>query len=112
MAGSASPTGCSGRAPTSTTSCGRGCAPSRRRIEARVDEEAPADDLVFEAWLHKVTIEAVVEHYRLIADRADALAAEVAEEFAALDRHAAFEAPAPRARPSCSAPCTSSGSSG
>ena len=25
-----------------------------RQAEARVDEDEPADDLVFEAWLHKV----------------------------------------------------------
>ena len=59
---------------------------------ARIDEEAPADDLVFEAWLQKVTVEEVAEHYRTIADRTNELAAAVAEEFAALDEHAVFEA--------------------
>jgi hypothetical protein len=59
---------------------------------ARIDEETPADDLVFEAWLQKVTVEELAEHYRKIADRANELASAVAQEFAALDEHAAFEA--------------------
>ena len=63
-------------------------------IEERVNDEAPTDELQFEAWLNKVTVEAIVGHYRLIVGRADALAAEVAAEFAELDQHEAFTAAA------------------
>ena len=62
-----------------------------RMIEERVDGDDPGDGLVFEAWVHKRTIEEVVAHYRLIADRANALADEIGQQFATLDPHAVFE---------------------
>jgi hypothetical protein len=70
------------------------------RIDGRVDDDAPTDELQFEAWLQKVAVEEVVGHYRLIAERAGALAADVADDFAELDRHQAFvaEAAAPTDR--------------
>ena len=62
-----------------------------RLIDERVDGDDPGDGLVFEAWVHKRTIEEVVAHYRLIADRANALADEIGQQFATLDPHAVFE---------------------
>ena len=61
-------------------------------IHHRVEDEAPTDELQFEAWLNKVTVEAVVGHYRLIAERAEVVVADVAAAFAELDRHEAFTA--------------------
>jgi signal recognition particle receptor subunit beta len=62
-----------------------------RLIEGRVDSDDPADDLVFEAWVHKSVIEEVVAHYALISERANALAEEIDAHFATLDREAAFQ---------------------
>ena len=49
-----------------------------------------ADDLVFEAWLHKATMDEVIAHYDRIRERMTALSDEVAEHFLALDRNAAL----------------------
>jgi hypothetical protein len=57
---------------------------------AEVDADNPADDLVFESWLHKATMEAVLAHYSTITERASALADEVAELFVAFDRESEF----------------------
>ena len=64
-----------------------------RTAEGRADTDAdqPADDLVFEAWLHKAAMEAVIAHYESITDRTAALADEVAEQFVAFDRDAGFQ---------------------
>ena len=62
-----------------------------RMAEARADSDDPADDLVFEAWLHKAAMEAVIGHYEPIAERMSALADEIAEEFVALDRDASLQ---------------------
>jgi hypothetical protein len=62
-----------------------------KTAEGRAESDDVADDLVFEAWLHKAAIEAVVGHYELIVDRTSALADEVTEHFAAFDPHARFD---------------------
>jgi hypothetical protein len=62
-----------------------------RLADARVDEDVPADDLIFEAWMHKTAIESIVAHYESIVDRTSALADEVAQYFTTLDRQAAFQ---------------------
>ena len=51
----------------------------------------PADDLVFEVWLHKAAMEAVIAHYQSIADRMSALSDEVAQLFVAFDRDVGFQ---------------------
>ncbi len=70
-----------------------------RMSEARADTEA-GDDLAFEAWLHKATMDAVLLHYDRIGERMSALSDEVAGQFVALDRNASLqvrsEAPADR----------------
>jgi hypothetical protein len=58
--------------------------------EGRADTDRPADDLVFEVWLHKTAMEAVIAHYEAIADRMSALADEVAQQFVAFDRDVGF----------------------
>lgn len=61
-----------------------------RMADARADTEA-GDDLVYEAWLHKVTMEAVLTHYDRIGERMSALSDEVAGQFVALDRNASLQ---------------------
>jgi hypothetical protein len=73
-----------------------------RTAEGRAETDAnnPADDLVFEIWLHKAAMEAVLAHYTAIRDRASALAGEVAQQFQAFERDTGFhvEAAAPTDR--------------
>ena len=59
-----------------------------RMAEARAEVDTSTDDLEFEAWLHKATMEQIVAHYDRIGERMSALSDEVAEQFVALDRHA------------------------
>ena len=70
-----------------------------RMAEARADTEA-GDDLAYESWLHKATMDAVLTHYDRIGERMSALSDEVAGQFLALDRNASLqvrsEAPASR----------------
>ena len=61
-----------------------------RTADARVDADGSADDLAFEAWLHKATMDEVVAHYDRIRDRMTVLSDEVAAHFLALDRSAAY----------------------
>jgi hypothetical protein len=61
-----------------------------RVADSRVDAEGSADDLAFEAWLHKATMDEVVAHYDRIRERMTVLSDEVASHFLALDRSAAF----------------------
>jgi signal recognition particle receptor subunit beta len=61
-----------------------------RMSEARADTEA-GDDLAFEAWLHKATMDAVLLHYDRIGERMSALSDEVAGQFVALDRNASLQ---------------------
>ncbi len=61
-----------------------------RLAEGRIDSDDSGDDLTFETWLHKVTMEQVVEHYESIVSRASRLADGVAEQFATFDQHAAY----------------------
>jgi hypothetical protein len=61
-----------------------------RLAEGRIDSDESGDDLTFETWLHKVTMEQVVEHYESIVSRASRLADGVAEQFATFDEHAAY----------------------
>jgi hypothetical protein len=62
-----------------------------RMAEARADTDRPADDHVFEVWLHKTAMEGVIAHYESIADRMSALADEVAQQFVAFDRDVGFQ---------------------
>jgi hypothetical protein len=62
-----------------------------RLVEGRVDVDDPSDDLVFEAWVHKAAIEAVVGHYELIVERSNVVAEEIGQYFATLDRQASFQ---------------------
>ncbi len=62
-----------------------------RMAEGRADTDRPADDLVFEVWLHKTAMEAVIAHYEAIAERMSALADEVAQQFVAFDRDVGFQ---------------------
>ena len=59
-----------------------------RTADGMADSDDPADDLVFEAWLHKAATEAVIGHYESITARTSALADEIAEVFVAFDRDA------------------------
>jgi hypothetical protein len=61
-----------------------------KTAESMADSDDPADDLVFEAWLHKAATEAVIGHYEAINARTTALAEEVAAVFVAFDRDAGF----------------------
>jgi hypothetical protein len=61
-----------------------------RMAETRADADRPADDLVYEVWLHKTAMEAVVEVYQAISDRAAALSDEIAEMFVVFDRDVGF----------------------
>lgn len=71
-----------------------------RMAEARAEVDTSTDDLEFEAWLHKATMEQVVAHYDRVSECMSALSDEVAEQFVALDRHAArqVESAAPTER--------------
>jgi signal recognition particle receptor subunit beta len=70
-----------------------------RMAEARADTEG-GDDLAYESWLHKATMDAVLTHYDRIGERMSALSDEIAGHFLALDRNASLqvrsEAPASR----------------
>ncbi|MET0145813.1 MAG: dynamin family protein [Ilumatobacteraceae bacterium] len=68
-----------------------------RTAEGMADSEHATDELVFEAWLHKAAMEAVIGHYESISTRTSALADDVAQFFVAFDRDAGFhvEATAP-----------------
>ena len=68
------------------------------------DSEDPADDLVFEAWLHKAATEAVIGHYESITARTSALADEIAEVFVAFDRDAGMQVAGAGAGRAASAP--------
>ena len=61
-----------------------------RMAEARAETES-GDDLVYEAWLHKATMDEVLAHYDRIGERMSALSDEVAEQFLALDRNASLQ---------------------
>ena len=61
-----------------------------RMAEARADTEA-GDDLAYEAWLHKATMDAVLTHYDRIGERMSALSDEIAGQFLALDRNASLQ---------------------
>jgi hypothetical protein len=58
--------------------------------ETRADSDHPADDLVFEVWLRKTAMEAVISLYQLISDRASTLSDEIAELFVEFDRDIGF----------------------
>ncbi len=62
-----------------------------KTADGMADSEDPADDLVFEAWLHKAATEAVIGHYESITARTTALADEIAEVFVAFDRDAGMQ---------------------
>ncbi len=62
-----------------------------RAVDERIDDDELIDDLVFEAWVRKATIEHVVSHYALIGRQATALVGEIDEQFHTLDRAAALE---------------------
>jgi hypothetical protein len=62
-----------------------------RTADGMADSDDPADDLVFEAWLHKAATEAVIGHYESITMRTSALADEIAQAFVAFDRDAGMQ---------------------
>jgi hypothetical protein len=62
----------------------------QRMADGRIDSDSAGDDLMFETWLHKATIEEVIAHYESIVGRTAALADEIGERFATFDRHAGF----------------------
>ncbi len=62
-----------------------------KTADGMADSDDPADDLVFEAWLHKAATEAVIGHYESITARTSALADEIAEVFVAFDRDAGMQ---------------------
>jgi GTPase SAR1 family protein len=61
-----------------------------RLADGRIDSDAAGNDLMYETWLHKVTIEEVIGHYESIVDRTAALADEIGDRFATFDRNAGF----------------------
>ena len=108
---SGSPRGCRTPRSTSTTTCAPACATLARLAEGRVDADDPADDLVFEAWLHKAAIEAVDRPLR--ADRRAHERARRRDRRSTSPRSTGRRRSRSRRRrrPTCSPTCTSTGSS-